>query len=234
MACDVSLVLRNAVCLAKGAGLRRRGWRCITHTSSSGSGDAQKEPPRSRGHGWRERGHGWRGDDARAHVWTRLGGDRCTWRQGAPHAPPRASHYDARPLPDASALYVELRRWGVTQVLLHLEDLESHPDGYPYTKSCDAYRERLERRAPTMRQVRVAGGKMLVDHSGKSPHHVDMATREAVAFELFVAALGASSNTYAGDAHARRSPTSRRATRALSPSSVACLTRSWTTNTRMR
>jgi transposase len=114
----------------------------------------------------------------------RLYGPRCTTR-------------DARPLPDAAALHVELRRPGVTLVLLHLEYLEGHPDGYRYTKFCEVYREWLERRAPTMRQVHVAGDKMFVDYSGKTAHYVDAVTGEVIEVELFVAVLGASSYTYA-------------------------------------
>ena len=110
---------------------------------------------------------------------------------------PRISTRQARPLPDPVELHVELRRPGVTLQLLHLEYLERHPDGYRYTKFCAAYQEWLERRAPTMRQVHVAGDKMFVDYSGKKPHYVEPTTGEVVEVELFVAVLGASSYTYA-------------------------------------
>jgi transposase len=110
---------------------------------------------------------------------------------------PRITTRDTRPLPDPAALHVELRRPGVTLQLLHLEYLERHPDGYRYTKFCDVYRSWLERRAPTMRQVHVAGDKMFVDYSGKRPHYVDPTTGEVIEVELFVAVLGASSYTYA-------------------------------------
>jgi transposase len=116
----------------------------------------------------------------------RLYGPRCATRGTC-----------TRPLPDAAALHVELRRPGVTLQLLHLEYLERHADGYRYTKFCDVYREWLERRAPTMRQVHVAGDKMFVDYSGKKAHYVDSTTGEVVEVELFVAVLGASSYTYA-------------------------------------
>jgi transposase len=110
---------------------------------------------------------------------------------------PRITARAPRALPDPASLHVELRRPGVTLQLLHLEYLERHPDGYRYTKFCDVYREWLERRAPTMRQVHVAGDKMFVDYAGKKPHYVDRATGEVVEVELFVAVLGASSYTYA-------------------------------------
>ena len=110
---------------------------------------------------------------------------------------PRCATRETRPLPDAPALHVELRRPGVTLQLLHLEYLERHPEGYRYTKFCDVYRAWLERRAPTMRQVHVAGDKMFVDYSGKKAHYVEPTTGEVVEVELFVAVLGASSYTYA-------------------------------------
>jgi len=48
-----------------------------------------------------------------------------------------------------------------------------------------------------MRQVHVAGDKMFVDYSGKTPHYEEPTTGEVVDVELFVAVLGASSYTYA-------------------------------------
>jgi transposase len=110
---------------------------------------------------------------------------------------PKGSKRDTRPLPDPAALHLELRRAGVTLQLLHLEYLERHPDGYHYTKFCEVYREWVTQRAPTMRQVHVAGDKMFVDYSGKRPHYVEPATGEVIEVELFVAVLGASSYTYA-------------------------------------
>ena len=114
---------------------------------------------------------------------------------------PRITTRDLRPVPDAAALHVELRRPGVTLQLLHIEYLERHADGYRYTKFCEVYREWVERRAPSMRQVHVAGDKMFVDYSGKKPHYVDATTGEVVEVELFVAVLGASSYTYVEATH---------------------------------
>ncbi len=48
-----------------------------------------------------------------------------------------------------------------------------------------------------MRQVHKAGEKLCVNDAGQRPHLVDPQTGEAVAVELFVAALGASNDTYA-------------------------------------
>jgi len=102
-----------------------------------------------------------------------------------------------RPLPDPVQIHLELRRTGVTLELLHLEYLEQNPGGYKYTKFCAVYREWVERRAPTMRQVHVAGEKCFVDYSGKRPHIVDPRTGQCVDVELFVGVLGASNMTFA-------------------------------------
>ena len=110
---------------------------------------------------------------------------------------PRGGRRDGRPLPDPVHIHTELHRPGVTLQLLHLEYLESSPDGYRYTKYCELYRDWCKRRAATMRQTHVAGDKMFVDYSGKKPHIVDPATGEQIEVELFVAVLGASNYTYA-------------------------------------
>jgi transposase len=102
-----------------------------------------------------------------------------------------------RPMPDPAYLHAERRKPGVTLELLHLEYLEKHPDGYRYTQFCEAYRQWLRKRRLSMRQVHHAGEKVFTDFSGKKPHVVDAATGEVTDAELFVAALGASSYTYA-------------------------------------
>jgi transposase len=110
---------------------------------------------------------------------------------------PRGGRRDGRPLPDPVHIHTELHLPGVTLQLLHLEYLESNPDGYRYTKYCELYREWTQQRAATMRQIHVAGDKMFVDYSGKKPHIVDPTTGQQIEVELFVAVLGASNYTYA-------------------------------------
>src|SRR5271170_4571918 len=110
---------------------------------------------------------------------------------------PRISTRQARPLPDAAELHVELRRPGVTLQLLHLEYLERHPDGYRYTSFCTHYSDWVQKRRPSMRQVHHGGDKLFVDYSGNKPQVVDPKSGEVTEVELFVATLGASSFTYA-------------------------------------
>ncbi len=102
-----------------------------------------------------------------------------------------------RPGFDPADLDIELRRKGVTLQLLHLEYLERHPDGYRYTQYCQIYKDWKKRQGLTMRQVHRAGEKLFVDYSGTKPSIVDPHTGEVREVELFVAALGASSYTYA-------------------------------------
>jgi transposase len=111
---------------------------------------------------------------------------------------PRGGKRQGRaPLPDPAHLHVELRRPGVTLQLLHLEYLERHPNGYRYTTFCGHYSAWVAKRSPSMRQVHHGGDKLFVDYSGNKPHIVDPQTGEVTEVELFVAALGASSFTYA-------------------------------------
>jgi transposase len=102
-----------------------------------------------------------------------------------------------RPLPDLAHLHEELRRKGVTLQLLWVEYLRDHPNGYRYTQFCEHYRRFARRLSPPMRQIHRAGEKGFLDFAGQRPWIVDRRTGEAIAGELFVAALGASSYTYA-------------------------------------
>lgn len=102
-----------------------------------------------------------------------------------------------RPLPDFAAIHKELRRTGVTLLLLWMEYLKNHPGGYQYSQFCELYRRWARKLHPSMRQVHRGGEKAFVDFSGKKPTIVNPDTGEVVEVELFVGALGASSTIYA-------------------------------------
>ncbi|HXX67573.1 MAG TPA: hypothetical protein VEK07_10345 [Polyangiaceae bacterium] len=91
---------------------------------------------------------------------------------------------DRAPLPDPAQLHLGLRKTGVTLQLLHLEYLESNPNGYRYTAFCEHYSRWLATRSPTMRQVHHGGAKLFVDYSGKKPVIVDRKTGEVIEVEL--------------------------------------------------
>lgn len=102
-----------------------------------------------------------------------------------------------RPQPDWSLVHRELRRTGVTLLLLWQEYRESSPDGYQYSRFCDLYHGFAKKLNPSMRQIHRAGEKIFVDFSGKKPEITDPRTGEITELELFVGALGASGFTYA-------------------------------------
>lgn len=117
--------------------------------------------------------------------------------EGRLYGRPEVAGQRQRPAPDCAWIHAERRRPGVTLELLHLEYLERHPDGYRYTRFCDLYRNWLDRRRLSMRQIHRAGEKGFVDYAGQKPRFIDPATGEVIEAELFVAALGASNYTYA-------------------------------------
>src|SRR5271163_4585513 len=98
--------------------------------------------------------------------------------------------------PDWAQLARELKRPGVTMMVLWEEYREVHPGGYGYSRFCDLLRGFERRLTPVMRQHHVAGDKAFVDYSGKRIGIADPATGEIREAEIFVAVLGASNLTY--------------------------------------
>src|SRR6476469_191130 len=111
--------------------------------------------------------------------------------------PPPAIATDQRPVPDWAAVHRELRRPNMTLALLWEEYRSGAPDGFGYSWFCDRYRTWVGRLKPTLRQVHVAGERMVVDFAGQTMEVLDGTTGEARRAEIFVAVLGASSYTYA-------------------------------------
>jgi transposase len=99
--------------------------------------------------------------------------------------------------PDWAEMARELKRHGVTMMILWEEYREVHPEGYGYSRFCDLLRGFERRLTPVMRQHHVAGEKAFVDYSGKRIGIADPSTGEIREAEIFVAVLGASNLTYA-------------------------------------
>jgi transposase len=99
--------------------------------------------------------------------------------------------------PDWAALARELKRPGVTMMILWEEYRETHSGGYGYSRFCDLLRGFERRLTPVMRQHHVAGEKAFVDYSGKRVGIADPETGEIREAEIFVGVLGASNLTYA-------------------------------------
>jgi transposase len=113
------------------------------------------------------------------------------------YPPPLSVAKEQRPQPDWSAIHRELKRPGVTLQLVWEEHRSAHPDGYSYSRFCELYQAWKGRLSPTMRQTHVAGERLFVDYAGTTIDIFDAATGEVRTAQLFVAALGASSYTWA-------------------------------------
>jgi len=108
--------------------------------------------------------------------------------------------------PKLKALYAffpyaekELKKTGVTKMLLWREYKVKHPQGVQSTQFCDHYNrwnKRINVR-PVMHMVHKAGDKMFVDYAGKTLQIVDQESGEITEVQFFVATLGASQLTYA-------------------------------------
>ena len=112
-------------------------------------------------------------------------------------SPPFAVQESPRPQPDWPRLHAELRRPGVTLLLLWEEYRAGQPEGYGYSRFCDLYRDWRAGISPTMRQTHVAGERLFVDFAGQTVPITDPVTGEVRQAQIFVAALGASNYTYA-------------------------------------
>jgi transposase len=99
--------------------------------------------------------------------------------------------------PDWASIHHELRRPGVTLMLLWEEYRQREPNGYSYSRWCDLYRAWEGRLSPTMRQSHPAGERMFVDYAGQTIDVIDGSSGEIRQAQIFVAAMGASNYTYA-------------------------------------
>ena len=119
--------------------------------------------------------------------------------EAALFAKPPVPPTEGRPLPDWSYVHTELRRPGVTLMLLWMEYKEAHPqDGYGYSQFCLRYRTWQRHVDVVMRQEHRAGEKLFVDFPGQRLAIFDRRTGEVATYaELFVAVLGASNYLFA-------------------------------------
>lgn len=100
--------------------------------------------------------------------------------------------------PDYASLHQELKRKGVTLLLLWQEYEKTHGNkAYRYAQFCAKYREWQQQQKPSMRQVHRAGEKLFIDYCGPRIDIIDPITGEIRSAAIFVAVLGASNYTYA-------------------------------------
>ena len=106
----------------------------------------------------------------------------------------RSSHQLA---PDVALVHQELKRAGVTLMLLWEEYATGNPLAYKYTSFCIKYREFTRSQQRSMRQIHLAGEKLFVDYAGSTVPITCAATGEITQAQIFVATLGASNYTFA-------------------------------------
>ena len=104
---------------------------------------------------------------------------------------------DQRPPLDFSLIHQELKRKGVTLMLVWQEYKAENPQGYQYSQFCHLYRQWCGKLDPVMRQEHRAGEKLFVDYSGMTVPITDPGTGQTHAAEIFIACMGASNYTYA-------------------------------------
>jgi transposase len=102
-----------------------------------------------------------------------------------------------RPTLDWAPVHRELKRPGVTFVLLWQEYKAITPDGLQYSQFCEASRQWAGTLDLVMRQSHRAGETLLVDYAGQTMPVVDPRTGEVHAAAIFIAVLGASNDTLA-------------------------------------
>lgn len=99
--------------------------------------------------------------------------------------------------PDYASIHQELKRKGVTLLLLWQEYEVTHKkSAYRYAQFCAKYREWLQRQKPSMRQIHRAGEKLFIDYCGPTIDIIDPITGEVRSASIFVAVFGASNYTY--------------------------------------
>ncbi len=100
--------------------------------------------------------------------------------------------------PDFAAIHQELKRKGLTRLLLWEEYAAANPDNhYQYTQFCFHYQQWCGRLRLSMRQIHRAGEKMFVDYAGPTVPIINSTTGEFDEAQIFVAVLGASNYTFA-------------------------------------
>lgn len=90
----------------------------------------------------------------------------------------------------------ELKRKGVTRLLLWEEYRRKHPDGYGLSQFKNYFAKWKAQVNPSMRIEHKAGDKLYIDFAGDKLSIVDKQTGEIQQVEVFVAILGASQLTY--------------------------------------
>ena len=130
--------------------------------------------------------------------WPLPDGWNDTHLEAALYPSPEAKPRPQKSAPDFAAIHEQLRTHRhVTLQLLWEEYREANPDGYRYSRFCELYQRWRKKLDVVMRQEHKAGEKAFIDWAGSTIPIHDRTTGVAWQASLFVAALGASSYTWA-------------------------------------
>jgi transposase len=83
---------------------------------------------------------------------------------------------EKRGLPDWSEVHQELRRKGVTRLLLWQEYAKGESNPYSYSQFCERYNRWAKKLDPVMRLTHKAGEKMFIDYAGLTMPYMSQAT----------------------------------------------------------
>lgn len=109
---------------------------------------------------------------------------------------PSTSKNPTHQRPDFGKVHNELKRKGVTLLLLWFEYQAQNQNGYSYSRYCELYQSFVGKLKPSMRLTHHAGEKLFVDYSGLTVPWIDKVTGEIHSAQIFVAVLGASNYTF--------------------------------------
>jgi len=105
--------------------------------------------------------------------------------------------------PDWKSVHEELKKKGVTLLLLWKEYQADNPKGYKYSQYCHLYKKWKKKLRVSMRQTHRAGEKMFVDYCGGTVEIKNRALETVSEAQIFVCVLGASNYTFA-EAHIKQ------------------------------
>lgn len=120
-----------------------------------------------------------------------------------PKGPVRVDSYDIL-ASKFSYFEKELKKVGVTKLMLWSEYKTENPSGYGYSQFNHYFKKWLKEKDVTMHFEHKAGDKVFVDYTGKKMEIVDRHTGEVKQVQVFVAILGASQLTYVQATHSQR------------------------------
>ncbi|WP_374164031.1 IS21 family transposase [Arcticibacter sp. MXS-1] len=90
----------------------------------------------------------------------------------------------------------ELKRTGVTRLLLWQEYISEYPEGFQYSRFCELLQEHIKINSAVMHFDHQPGKMLQVDFAGDELHYVDLSSGEVIKCPVFVAVLPFSSYSY--------------------------------------